>query len=131
MNVASRGMKSQRSILKLIQRKHLFKILNDEGYIRIKQAAAQQVNSVIQDNRVILELTVSATLEAVRRYPYNQELFIELITSQEPYQQSWMRLHGSQLLQLTENVHNEMTEKITKETISTVQDTQSESKKEV
>ena len=104
---------------------------NDEGYIRIKNAAAQQVNSVIQDNRVILDVTVSATLEAVRRYHYNQELFIELIKSQEPYQQSWMRLHGSQLLLLTENVPNEMTEKITKKTMNTVQDTQSESKKEL
>ena len=54
---------------------------NEEGAIRIKQAAKQETEFILQDNRQILSLSLSAVLEAIRLYPANQVLLYDLLTS--------------------------------------------------
>ncbi len=104
---------------------------NDEGYVRIKKAAIEQTKSIIQDNRLQLALTLSATLEAIRKYSDNQELIFNLITtpsySTTSNQQFWMDTHGSRLLQLTEHVQEEIAEQIARMAAGTIQAAQSES----
>jgi hypothetical protein len=94
----------------------------DKGYIRIKKAAAEQTKLLLQDNHVQLAITLSATLEAIRKYPDNQALIFELLRSKdysrESFQLSLMHSHGPQLLRLAEHIHDKMTEEITMMAIS-------------
>jgi len=88
---------------------------NDEGYIRIKEAAKEQIKLFAENNQALSAVTLSATLEAVRRYPDSQKLFLDIITSQNSnpsYQDSWMELHTPQLLRLMQQVQKEMAERI-------------------
>jgi len=54
---------------------------NQEGYQRIKKESTEQITSIIKNNHLLVAVTVSSTLEAIRRYPYNQQLFYDLWTS--------------------------------------------------
>ena len=51
------------------QKNVIEKFDNDEGYTRIKEAAKMETKLIMQNNQVISAVTLSATLEAVRRYP--------------------------------------------------------------
>ena len=77
-----------------------------------------------------MAVTVSSTLEAIRRYPYNQQLFYDLSAGpgySTSHQQIWMQSHTTQLLQLSEQVQTEIAEQITKLVISKIQDKNCES----
>ncbi len=89
---------------------------NQEGYQRIKKESTEQTKSIIKNNPLLMAVTVSSTLEAIRRYPYNQQLFY-----------IWMQSHTTQLLQLSEQVQTEIAEQITKLVISKIQDKNCES----
>jgi hypothetical protein len=98
---------------------------NQEGYQRIKKESAEQTKSIIKNNHLLVAVTVSSTLEAIRRYPYNQQLFYELSARRghsTSRQQTWMHSHTTQLLQLSEQVQIEIAEQITKMMISNIQD---------
>jgi hypothetical protein len=88
----------------------------DEGYVRIKEVANTQTKLIMQNNQAISAVTLSATLEAVRRYPDSQRLFFDIVTSQvesgPPHQNHLMESHAPQLLQLMQQVQNEMAERI-------------------
>ena len=90
---------------------------NDEGYNRIKEAAKKETKLLMQNNQVSCAVTLTATLEAIRRYPDNQILISDIVTSRNysttSYQQPWMELHAPKLLQLMQNVQNEIAEQIT------------------
>ena len=49
---------------------------NEEGLIRIKKAARQETEIVMQNNRALLALTIAATFETLRKYPEGQELVL-------------------------------------------------------
>lgn len=49
---------------------------NSEGYIRIKEAAKQQIELLLQNNRQILAHAIYTTFEAIRRYAGIQDLFL-------------------------------------------------------
>jgi hypothetical protein len=103
---------------------------NQEGFQRIKKETTEQTKSIIKNNRLLVAVTVSSTLEALRRYPYNQELFYDLSTSRDypsSNQQTVMQSHTTRLLQLSEQVQIEITEQITKLVISKIQDKKYES----
>lgn len=106
------------------------KLDNQEGYQRIKKESTEQAESIIKNNSMLVAVTVTSTLEAIRRYPYNQELLYDL-SARRGYstsnQQSWMQSHATQLLQLTEQVEIEIAQQITKMTISKIQDKNCES----
>jgi chromosome segregation ATPase len=53
---------------------------NEEGYMRIEEAAKNQTEYVMQNNRQLLRYAVTATFEAIRRYPAIQDLFFQLLT---------------------------------------------------
>jgi hypothetical protein len=96
---------------------------NQEGYQRIKKESTKQTKSIIKDNRLLVAVTVSSTLEAIRRYPYNQQLFYDLSASRSystSNQQTWMQSHTTQLLQLSEQVQIEIAEQITSLTMSNI-----------
>jgi hypothetical protein len=101
---------------------------NDEGYMRIKEAAKNQTEYVMQNNRQLLGYAVTATFEAIRRYPAVQDLFFQLLTvgSNPSYQQTWMESHKNRLVELGEYIQLEMKQLITKEVISDIQNTCSE-----
>jgi len=103
---------------------------NQEGYQRIKKESIEQTKSIIKNNRLLISVTVFSTLEAIRRYPYNQQLLYDLSASL-PYstsnQQIWMQSHTTHLLQLSEQVQTEIAEQITKMVISKIQDKNYES----
>jgi len=103
---------------------------NQEGYQRIKKETTEQTKSIIKNNHLLLSVTISSTLEAIRRYPYNQQLLYDLSASL-PYstsnQQIWMQSHTTHLLQLSEQVQTEIAEQITKMVISKIQDKNYES----
>jgi len=103
---------------------------NQEGYQRIKKESTEQTTSIIKNNHLLVAVTVSSTLEALRRYPYNQELFYDLSARRgysTSHQQIWMQSHTTQLLQLSEHVQIEIAEQITKMAMSKVQDKNCES----
>lgn len=97
---------------------------NDEGYVRIKEAAKKETKLLIQDNYMSSAITLSATLEAIRRYPESRTLISDVITSESysttPYEKSWVETHTPQLFQLMQNVQNEMAEKITTTVVNTM-----------
>jgi uncharacterized protein YycO len=100
---------------------------NEEGHKRIKEAVKNQTEYVMQNNWQLLGYAVTATFEAIQRYPVIQDLFFQLLTvgSNPSYQQSWMQSHKSQLVELAEYIQLEM--KLTaKEIISDIQNTTSE-----
>lgn len=88
---------------------------NDQGYIRIKDAAKKETRLLIQDNKISCAFTLSATLEAIRRYPDNQTLISDIISSgnytTSSNQQS-IKSHAPQLLRLMQNVQNEIAEQM-------------------
>ena len=97
---------------------------NDKGYTRIKEAAKIETKFIMQNNKVLSAVTLSATLEALRRYPDSQMLFFDIVTSHTiastPTHQSWMESRTPQLLQLMQQVQNEMAEQIAGITVSTM-----------
>jgi len=97
---------------------------NDEGYTRIKEAAKRETKLIIQNNQLSSAVTLSATFEAIRRYPDSQTLFFDIVTTQTNAgasgQQPWMESHTPQLLQLMQNIQNEMAERITEMIIHTI-----------
>ena len=105
---------------------------NQEGYQRIKKESTGQAESIIKNNSMLVAVTVTSTLEAIRRYPHNHQLFYELSAPRgesTSHQKSWMQSHTTQLLQLTEQVQIEIAEQITKIAMNTIQTTKPESKK--
>jgi hypothetical protein len=102
---------------------------NNQGYIRIKEAAKDQTKLLLQDNHALLALTVSAVFEAIRRYDTMRELIFELVTlgSTTSYQQSWLEYHKSQLVELGQHIYGAIEEQITKMAISKIQDKNCES----
>jgi len=100
---------------------------NKEGYQRIKKESTEQITSIIKNNHLLVAVTVSSTLEAIRRYPYNQQLLYDLsvpgsYSTSSSHQQIWIQSHTTQLLQLSEQVQTEIAEQITKMVISKIQD---------
>jgi len=105
---------------------------NQEGYQRIKKESTEQTKSIIKNNHLLVSVTVSSTLEAIRRYPYNQQLFYDLSanpgysTSNQQTstsnQQTWMHSHTTQLLQLSEQVQTEIAERITNVIMNNIRD---------
>ena len=97
---------------------------NDEGYTRIKEAAKIETKLIMQNNQALSAVTLSATLEAVRRYPDSQMLFFDIVTSQinasTSAHQPWMESHSPQLLQLMQQVQNEMAERIARIIVRTM-----------
>ena len=98
---------------------------NQEGYQRIKKESTEQITSIIKNNHLLVAVTVSSTLEAIRRYPYNQQLFYDLsvpgsYSTSSSHQQTWMQSHTTQLMQLSEQVQIEMAEQITGIVVSTM-----------
>jgi len=103
---------------------------NQEGYQRIKKESTEQIASIIKNNRLLVAVTVSSTLEAIRRYPYNQELLYDLSASRDyptSNQQIWMQSHTTQLLQLSEQVQTEIAEHVARMTLDNIRAIHSES----
>jgi hypothetical protein len=98
---------------------------NDDKYIRIKEDAKRETKLLMQKSQVIFAVTLSATIEAIRRYPDNQILIHDIVTSQSNsearYQQQWMESHTPQLLRLVKNVENEISEQITRAVVSNME----------
>jgi len=78
---------------------------------------------MMQNNYVLSTITLIATLEAIRRYPDNQTLMFDILSSQSystrPNEPAW-ESHMSQLLQLMGNVQEEIAERLTSIVISTM-----------
>jgi hypothetical protein len=95
---------------------------NHEAYIRIKEAAVEQTKFILRENRLLLATTLSATLEAIRKYPDIEGLILDLVISHDystsSNQQIWADSHRKQLLQLSEYVHTEIVEKVTRLTVN-------------
>ena len=97
---------------------------NHEGYIRIKEDTKKEAKIMMQNNYALSAVTLSATLEAIRRYPDNQALMFDIVSSEYTstisYQPSLMELHKPQLLQLMGNVQEEIAEQLTSIVIRTM-----------
>jgi uncharacterized protein YerC len=95
---------------------------NDEGHQRIKKETAEQTKSIIKSNSLLIAVSVSSSLEAIRRYPRNQQLFYDLSASEYSTcnQQTCMQSHMSELAQLSEQVQNGIIESIAASVISTI-----------
>lgn len=83
------------------------------------------MESVLQNNRQLLTDAVSATVEAIQRYPGIQDLFYQLLTvgSNRAYQTSSIELHKSELAALGEYIQMEMKRRIVNDVISYIQRT--------
>jgi len=96
---------------------------HNEGFIRIKEYTKKETKVMIQNNYVLSAVTLTATLEAIRRYPDNQMLMFDIISSSgystNPNEQPW-ESHKSQLLQLMGNVQNDIAEQIANAVITNV-----------
>ena len=97
-------------------------------YVRIKEAAKKETELLLQNNRQLLTNTLSASLEAIRRYPAIQELIFDILSSDSTvlYQQPWMGYHKSQLVQLSEYIYTEIAKQITNRTLTTIETTETE-----
>ena len=96
---------------------------NDEGYKRIKEAAKKETKMVLQDNRALLALTVSAVLEAVRKYDETRELIFKIVTSSSATTcgEPWIESHKKRLVELSEHIQMQMKEQITDDAIRSFQ----------
>ena len=98
---------------------------NQEGYQRIKKESTNETKSIIKNNPLLMAVTVSSTIEAIRRYPNNQQFFYDL-SARQGYsalsQGIWMRSHTTQLLQLSEQVQTEIAEQITNVIMNNIRD---------
>ena len=90
---------------------------NHEVYIRIKEDTKKEAKIMMQNNYVLSAVTLTATLEAIRRYPDNQSLMLAIVSTENystmPYEQALIESHKPQLLRLIGNVQNEIAEQIT------------------
>jgi len=102
---------------------------NNKGYVRIKEASKKETELLLQNNHHLLTDAVSASLEAIRRYPTIRELIFDLVTSDSAalYQQPWMEYHKSQLVQLSEHIYTEIAKQVTNGVVSTIETTKLES----
>ena len=99
---------------------------NDDNYVRIKEDAKRETKLLMQKSRVIFAVTLTATLEAIRRYPNNDVLISDIVTSRcyastTPQQKPWFESHGPELLQLMDNVQDEMAEQIVRKSINVLE----------
>jgi DNA-binding CsgD family transcriptional regulator len=105
---------------------------NDDKYVSVKEAAKQESKLLMQNNQVILAVTLTATLEAIRRYPNNQMLISDIVASRcyspTPYHTPWLDSHTPELLQLMHNVQDEMAEQLAKKSVNILEINHSESK---
>jgi len=89
---------------------------NEEGHIRIKEAAKMETKLIMQNIQAVSAVTLSATVEAIRRYPDSQKLFFDIVTSQidagPSDQNPQIQSHVPQIRQLIQQVQNEMAERI-------------------
>ncbi len=96
---------------------------NDEGYNRIREQVKKESKLVMQDFRIMTTVTLCATFEAIKRYPDNQALVLDITSSQNnsqmQNQQLW-KSHEPQMLELIENVQNEIAERITGAIVSNI-----------
>jgi len=96
---------------------------NHEGYIRIKEDTKREAKIMMQNNYVLSTVTLTASLEAIRRYPDNQILICDILSSQgystRPNEPAW-ESHMPQLLQLMGNVQEEIAEQLTSIVIRTM-----------
>jgi cell division protein FtsB len=98
---------------------------NEDRYIRIKEDAKRETKLLMQKSQVIFAVTLTATLEAIRRYPNNDVLMSDIVTSScyastTPQQKPWLESHTPELLQLMQNVQNEIVEHISGIVINTI-----------
>jgi uncharacterized protein YerC len=112
------------------RKKRVIRMLdNNKGYNRIKECAKQETEGLLQDNRELLTITVSAVLEAIRRYDAIRDLIFEIVTSSSATTcgEPWIQSHKSRLVELSEHIQMEMKEQITNNVIRSFQGTNSES----
>jgi hypothetical protein len=98
----------------------------EDRYVRIKEDAKRETKLLMKKSEVIFAVTLTATLEAIRRYPNNDVLMSDIVTSRcyestMPQEKPWLESHGPELFQLMQNVQTEMAEQITKMVISEIQ----------
>jgi hypothetical protein len=97
---------------------------NDDRYITIEEAAKKETKLLMQENQVSFAVTLTATLEAIRRYPNNQMLISDIVTSGcdsgAQYQKDWLESHGPELLKLMHNVQDEMAEQISRRAMANI-----------
>jgi hypothetical protein len=98
---------------------------NEEGLIRIKESANKEIESIMQENRSLLALTIAATFEALRKYPAGQELVLQLLMpdSTNLYQQFSIDVHKNKLLELCNQIQSEMIEQIARKTTHAMEKT--------
>lgn len=97
---------------------------NEEGWIRTKEAAKKEIESIMQDKRLLLAIAIGATLEALRRYPASQELVFNLTPGfTNEYQQLSIDAHKNELVELGACIQSEIVEQITKKTTDTMENT--------
>jgi hypothetical protein len=106
-------------------------LTNDNRYVRIKEAAKRETKLLMQNSQVSFAVTLTATLEAIRRYPNNDMLISDIVTSRcyspTSTQKPWLESHAPKLLQLMQNVQDEMAELIARKSINVLEN-RSESK---
>jgi len=94
-----------------------------EGYIRISEDTKKETKIIMQNNYVLSAVTLTATLEAIRRYPDNQMLMFDILSSHGystgPNERPW-ESHMPQLSQLIGNVQNDIAEQISTMVVSNV-----------
>ena len=78
---------------------------------------------MLQDNRALLALTVSAVLEEVRKYDDTRELISKIVTSSSATTcgEPWIESHKSRLVELSEHIQMQMKEQITDDAIRSFQ----------
>jgi hypothetical protein len=107
----------------VIRKKRIIQKLDkSEEFNKIKETAKKETEFLLHNNRELLYLIVGFVLEAIRRYPAVQELIFDLLTlgMTSNYQESWVESHKIKLILLSENIQNEMAEKISKRAIDQI-----------
>jgi len=89
---------------------------NEAGYNRIKNVTADQANLLLRDLRLQIIIIISATIEAISKYPANDRLISDILAfkdNSESYQNLWMQAHWTELLKLAEHVHDKIIKDMT------------------
>jgi hypothetical protein len=84
---------------------------NEAGYNRIKSAAADQANLLLHDLRLQIIVIISATIDAISKYPANEGLISDILALREQpesYQNLWIQGHWTEQLRLAEHVHDKI-----------------------
>jgi hypothetical protein len=77
---------------------------NQQLYLKLKQAAQQNVINLLKDGKILLQYAIISVLEALRRFPYKQPI---LLISEEQ-SKNYIEYYKATLSEVAEGIYKKL-----------------------